>query len=226
LLPAALFAPFASSLGDRFRRERFLLAILLAGAGALGISALAFFAGPSVLLIFALAGVVGVASTLIRPALQALLPSLARTPEELIASNGATSTLEGLATLVGPLVAGVLVAATDSGVVFAVAAAALLAAASLFARVPVEGRIAAASPGQAEVLRHELVAGYRTVLGSLRARLVVGLMIAQKFVRGCLNVLIVVTAFRVLDAGPGAVGYMTAAIGIGGLIGALGALTL
>jgi MFS family permease len=51
-------------------------------------------------------------------------------------------------------------------------------------------------------------------------------MIAQKFVRGCLNVLIVVTAFRVLDAGPGAVGYMTAAIGIGGLIGALGALTL
>ena len=70
------------------------------------------------------------------------------------------------------------------------------------------------------------MAGYRTVLGSLRARLVVGLMIAQKFVRGCLNVLIVVTAFRVLDAGPGAVGYMTAAIGIGGLIGALGALTL
>ncbi len=54
----------------------------------------------------------------------------------------------------------------------------------------------------------------------------VGLMIAQKFVRGCLNVLIVVTAFRVVDAGPGAVGYMTAAIGIGGLIGALGALTL
>jgi hypothetical protein len=110
--------------------------------------------------------------------------------------------------------------------VFAVAGAALLFAASLFGRVTVEGRIAAASTSHAEVLRHALVAGYRTVLGSLRARLVVGLMIAQKFVLGCLNVLIVVTAFRVLDAGPGAVGYMTAAIGIGGLIGALGALTL
>ena len=119
----------------------------------------------------------------------------------------------------------VLIATTDAGVVFAVAGAALLFAASLFARVTVEGRIAA-STSHAEVLRHELMAGYSTVLGSLRARLVVGLMIAQKFVRGCLNVLIVVTAFRVLDAGPGAVGYMTAAIGIGGLISALGALTL
>ena len=80
MLPAALIAPFASSLGDRFRRERFLLAILLIGVSALGISAIAFFVGPSELLIFALAGVVGVASTLIRPAQQALLPSLARTP--------------------------------------------------------------------------------------------------------------------------------------------------
>jgi MFS family permease len=52
------------------------------------------------------------------------------------------------------------------------------------------------------------------------------LMVAQTFVRGCLNVLIVVTAFRVLHAGPGAVGYMTAAIGVGGLVGAFGALAL
>ena len=48
----------------------------------------------------------GFAVTLIRPALQALLPSLARTPEELIAANGATSTFESLGTLIGPLLAG------------------------------------------------------------------------------------------------------------------------
>jgi hypothetical protein len=35
MLPAALIAPFAASLGDRFRRERFLLAIALVGFGAL-----------------------------------------------------------------------------------------------------------------------------------------------------------------------------------------------
>ena len=226
LLPAAVIAPFTSFVGDRFPRERFLVAISAGGSLALAASAAAFFVDRNEYVIFLLASVFGLSSTLLRPALQALLPSLARTPEELIASNGATSSIEGLATLVGPLVAGVLVAATDAGVVFAVAGAALLFAASLFARVTVEGRIAAVSTSHAEVLRHALVAGYRTVLGSLKARLVVGLMIAQKFVRGCLNVLIVVTAFRVLDAGPAAVGYMTAAIGIGGLIGALGALTL
>ena len=51
-------------------------------------------------------------------------------------------------------------------------------------------------------------------------------MLAQTFVRGCLNVLIVVAAFRVFDAGAGAVGYMTAAIGVGGLLGALWATTM
>jgi MFS family permease len=51
-------------------------------------------------------------------------------------------------------------------------------------------------------------------------------MATQGFVRGCLNVLIVVAVFRVLSAGDGAVGYLTAALGLGGLVGALGAMTL
>src|SRR5881398_1107421 len=40
LLPAAAIAPLASSFGDRFRRERFLLGIAILGAAALGASAL------------------------------------------------------------------------------------------------------------------------------------------------------------------------------------------
>src|SRR5205807_6726191 len=39
LLPAALIAPVAASLGDRFRRERFLVAVTLLGALALAGSA-------------------------------------------------------------------------------------------------------------------------------------------------------------------------------------------
>jgi len=226
LLPAALIGPFAAIIGDRFRRERFLVAISLGGSLALVGSAAAYFVDRNEYVIFALASVFGLSSTLLRPALQALLPSLARTPEELIASNGATSTIEGLATLVGPLIAGVLVASTDSGVVFALSAAALLAAALLCARVTVEGRMVMVAANGAENLRRALFAGFRLVLGTRKPRLVAGLMIAQAFVRGCLNVLIVVTAFRVLHSGPGAVGYMTAAIGVGGLVGAFGALAL
>src|ERR671911_2009155 len=84
LMPAALVAPFAASLGDRFRRERFLVGVALVGSAALAGSAAAYYAGKNEGLVFALAGLVGLASTLVRPALQALLPSLARTPQELI----------------------------------------------------------------------------------------------------------------------------------------------
>jgi MFS family permease len=224
MLPAALLAPFASSLGDRYRRERFLLAIALVGCGALAASAAAFYVG-SVPLVFALAAVVGLAATLVRPALQALLPSLARTPEELIAANSATSTLEGLGTLVGPLAAAVFVSLTDVGLVFAVGAVAFLAAAVLLARMTVEGlRLREAVAVESTV--RLLLGGLQAVVHRPRPRLLVGLVFAQTFVRGCLNVLIVVAAFRVFDAGAEAVGYMTAAIGVGGLLGAIGAVTL
>jgi MFS family permease len=225
LMPAAIAAPFAASFGDRFRRERFLLAMALLGAAALGGSAAAAFADAE-LLVYAFAAFVGLASTLIRPSLQALLPSLARTPDELIASNGATSTIESLGTLLGPMLAGVLVSFAEVGLVFTAGAGALLLAAAFLSRVRVEGRIdltAAAVEGGA---RRVLAAGFRTIVRAPRLRLVVALIIAQTFVRGCLNVLIVIAAYRVLHAGGEAVGYMTAAIGVGGLLGAVGAMTL
>src|SRR5512133_1177903 len=72
VLPAALVAPLASSLGDRFRRERFLLVTAATGCLALAGSAAAFFAGRNEALVYALAAVVGISSTLFRPALQAI----------------------------------------------------------------------------------------------------------------------------------------------------------
>jgi MFS family permease len=225
LLPAAVVAPFAASLGDRFQRERFLLGLTFVGSAALIGSAAAFFTDHE-LLVFGFAALIGLTATLVRPALQALLPSLARTPEELIAANGATSTIESLGTLAGPLFAGVLVSLADVGVVFSAGAAALLAAVLLLARVRVEGRIELAAASDASAARRMLTAGLQSIVAASSPRLLVGLVVAQAFVRGCLNVLIVVAAFRVLDAGAGAVGYMTAAIGVGGLAGAVGAMTL
>ena len=226
MLPAAVVGPFAASLGDRFRRERFLIAIALLGSAALGGSAAAFFLGRNEAVVFGLGAVVGVASTLFRPALQAVLPSLARTPEELIAANAGTSTLESLGTLVGPVVAGVLVSVSDAGVAFLVGSGVLLAAAVLLLRVRVEGRIQVAAAGEPARARELVTAGFRLVASAPKPRLILGLTTAQAFVRGCLNVLIVVAAFRLFGAGSGAVGYLTAAIGVGGLVGAFGAMTL
>jgi MFS family permease len=225
LLPAAAVAPLAASLGDRFRRERFLLAMTVVGAAALAASAVAAFASAEVF-VYAFAALVGVSSTLIRPALQALLPSLARTPEELIASNGATSTVESVGTLGGPLLAGILVSLGDVGIVFIVGAGLLVAAAASLARVRVEGRIRLTAASEDETARGRVLAGFEAIAHAPYAPLIVALGVAQAFVRGCLNVLIVVAVFRVLHGSAGQVGYLTAAIGIGGLLGAFGAMTL
>jgi MFS family permease len=225
LLPAAALAPFAASLGDRFRRERLLLAMTLLGSAALAGSAAAAFADQRVL-VFAFAALVGLSSTLIRPTLQALLPSLARTPGELIASNSATSTVESVGTLIGPLVAGVLVAVGSTGIVFVVGSAALLVASALLTRVAVEGRIVFTGSADEAGPRRMAVAGFRAAKNDPDARLVVALIAAQAFVRGCLNVLIVVAVFRILDGTAADVGYLTAAIGVGGLVGAIGATML
>jgi MFS family permease len=225
LAPAALIAPFAASLGDRFPRERFLLAMALIGSGALAGSGAAAFAGERVA-VFVLAAVVGVSSTLVRPALQALLPSLARTPDELIASNGATLTVESIGTLAGPLLAGALVAGGSIGLVFVAGAGALLAAAVLLARVNVEGRSSITVGAGDDGAFRMIAAGFEAIVRIPSARLLVGLVFAQTFVRGCLNVLLVVAVYRVLDGGAAEVGYLTAAIGAGGLIGALWAMGL
>jgi MFS family permease len=225
LLPAAAVTPFAASLGDRFRRERFLLALMLLGSAALAGSAAAAYAD-SEPLVFALAAVVGLTSTLVRPALQALLPSLARTPAELIASNGATSTIESLGTLIGPFVAGLLVSFASVGLVFGAGAGAVLAAAGLLARVRVEGHIEFDAAGEDGNARRMVEDGFRVIARTPNARLLIGLISAQAFVRGCLNVLIVVAAFRLLHGSASYVGYLTAAIGAGGLVGAFGAMGL
>jgi MFS family permease len=219
LLPAAFVAPSAGSLGDRIHRERLLLYSALLGALSLAGSAVAAFAG-SEAGVYTCAAFVGTSQTLIRPTLQALLPSLTRTPEELIASNAATSTVESLGALVGPLVAGALVAAASVGVVFTVAAAALAVAVWLILRVHAEGPVTGKTAS-----RSRPSSAWRTVQQHPGAPVVVILMVAQAFVRGCLNVLIVVAAFQLLDGAGGTVGLLTAAIGAGGVIGAVACST-
>ena len=112
------------------------------------------------------------------------------------------------------------------GLVFVVGAGALLVGAVLLARVDVEDPISLADDAGGEGLRRTIEAGFQAIARGPSARLLVGLVVAQTFVRGCLNVLIVVAVFQVLGGGAAEVGYLTAAIGVGGLIGALWAMAL
>lgn len=226
MVPAALLTPFSALLGDRYSRERVLLLVALASAVALACSAVVFYLGPVEALIYALAAFHAAVSTLVRPVLGALVPSLATTPRELVAANGVSMALESLGMLVGPVIAGVLVATGSPGVAFAFGAAAYLLAMFLLAQVHVGRRLGAAGPADTQGAARALIAGVRLVATEANPRLMVGLVGAQTLVRGALNVLIVVLTFRLLDVDSAWVGYLSAAIGAGGLIGAVGSPAL
>jgi MFS family permease len=221
MLPAALATPFAALLGDRYSRERVLLFVALGSAIALASSAVIFYLGPVEALIYGLAAFHAAVSTLLRPALAALVPSLATTPEELVAANGVSMALEGVGTLIGPIVGGLLVAIASPGIAFAFGAAAYVLAMLLLTQVQVAGGVAPAALPDAHRTRDALVAGLRVVVTEPSPRLVVALVGAQTLVRGALNVLIVVATFRLLGVDSAWVGYLTAAIGAGGLLGAV-----
>jgi MFS family permease len=221
MLPAALATPFAALLGDRYSRERVLLFVALGSAIALASSAVVFYLGAIAALIYGLAAFHAAVSTLLRPALAALVPSLATTPEELVAANGVSMALEGVGTLIGPIVGGVLVAVASPGIAFAVGAAAYMLAMLLLTQVQVAGRLVVAASPDAGRTRDALVAGLRVVVAEQNPRTVVALVGAQTLVRGALNVFIVVITFRLLGVDSAWVGYLTAAIGAGGLLGAV-----
>ncbi len=61
--------------------------------------------------------------------------------------------------------------------------------------------------------------GFRASVSGGKVRLILGLVAAQTFVAGLLNVLVVVIALEMLERGEGWVGLLNGAIGIGGLIG-------
>jgi hypothetical protein len=112
---------------------------------------------------------------------------------------------------------------TDAGVVFAIGAAAYLCAATALAAIHVEGRLRFAEHRAAA---GGLAAGFRFLARDAHSRRIVALFGAQSAVRGALNVLVVVVAFRLLHAGGGWVGLLTGAVGAGTLVGGFATVAL
>jgi MFS family permease len=219
LLPAAAVAPFAALLGDRYRRRRIMVAADLVRACAMSGAAAAVFAGAPAAVVYALAVVAALTGTAFAPAQSALLPSLARSPEELTAANATSTTIESVGFFLGPALAGLALTFTSVGTVFAVTAALFLWSALVLSRIRTDSR---GDPGSepGSILR-EALAGFRTIVGERRLRLVVGLYGAQTLVAGIMRVLLVVTALEILDLGPSGVGFLNSADGVGALAGVL-----
>ncbi len=224
VLPAFVAAPFAGVLGDRYPRERVMFLLSVARAAFMAATAAVLFVGGPIWLVYTLAGGVALVASMVRPMQSALLPQLARTPEELTAANLVLTTIESSGIFLGPAIGGLLLAATNTETVFAVAAASFLLSGLLVAGIKVEA-VAERAEEEGGFFR-EFFAGFRAIGADRNLRLIIGLYGAQTLIAGALNVLIVVAALELLDLGDAGVGFLNSAVGVGGLLGALAAFAL
>jgi len=223
--PAAIAAPFGGMVGDRFPRLRVMVASDLLRMTALALAAVAIALDAPVVTVYLLATVVTLVSQVYQPAQAALLPTLAESPEELAAANVAASTIESVGYFVGPALGGVILAVSNVETVFALTAVAFLWSAFMLALI----RKHAVEPPRATVRGNrwkEALAGFRTIGGDWRLRLIVGLFACQTFVYGAFVVLTAVASIRLLGLGSPGIGYLNAALGVGGLIGGVVAVVL
>jgi MFS family permease len=223
--PAAIAAPFGGMLGDRFPRLRVMVVSDLVRAAALAAAAVAIVLSAPAVVVYLLAILVTVTSQVFQPAESALLPTLAESPEELAAANVANSTIEYAGYFVGPAIGGVLLAVSNVQTVFGATAVAFLWSAAMLALIHMRAPEPAREPARAS-WQHEALAGFTTVWQDSRLRLIVALFGAQTLVYGGLTVLIAVASIRLLGLGSPGIGYLNAALGVGGLIGGLVAVTL
>jgi MFS family permease len=223
MLPSALLAPVLTPYADRWPRERVLVLVSAVRAGATAGTAVLVAADGSVAAVYALAALSTVAATLYRPAHSALLPSLCRTPYELAGANVVRGMLDSLATLVGPLVAAVLLGTSGVTAVLAVAAASSAWSAALMLAVHTD---TVPRSGRRTRPVADLMEGLRAVGGHRDLRLLFRLTIAQIFTRGALTVFSVVVALDLLGTGESGVGALNAAVGVGAVAGSMAASLL
>ena len=226
LLASAVVAPLAATLADRYRRQRVMVSTdLFRAAMMAGATVLVALDAPAVP-VWALTMLASISGTAFRPAQAALLPSLARSPEELTAANVGSSTIVSVGSFVGPALGGLLLAATDVEYVFALNGATFLWSAFLVAGVGRGTGGEVRPPRERTHFLREATEGFRAIAGERRVRLIVGLYGAQTLVDGARTVLVVTAALGLLELGESGVGFLNTALGVGGLIGVFATLSL
>jgi MFS family permease len=225
MLPSALIAPFATAVADRVRRDRVLIWIGVIRGAALGAAAVVIAVDLSVLFVYMLAVVATIPFTVFRPAHSALLPALCETPTELTAANASRGLLDSASTLVGPLLAALLLDVSGPEAVFVLTAGLSLWSALLVSLIDYEPAPREAPPAPIRIAA-DTVEGLRAIAAQRDVTMLFGLGAVQAVTRGALNVFTVVVAIDLLETGEPGVGVLTAAIGVGAMVGSLGASVL
>ncbi len=229
LVPAALLAPAAASLGDRYPRERVLAFGYAVQAIAMLTTAVTMLADAPVLVVYAAATVAASSLVVTRPTQSALLPGLAASPEDLTAANAASGLIEGAGILAGPLMAAAILTSGTPGTVFLAAAVLLAVAALATMRLRPAPPIAGVDEGRSQDDDEEdrgVLAGLRVIVADRDARLVVGLLTVRMLMIGAADVLFVLLALDLLGTGEPGAGILAGALGAGAILGGAATFTI
>jgi len=218
-LPGALLVPLVGSWSDRVRRERLLMASVALRTLLLGAAAAVMTGGAQAILVLVLVGVEAGLASVFRQVQAALLPWLARTPDELTHANTAVSVMQSVAMLAGPAVAaGLLAVSTPQAAMLAACGFTAIAAVVLVGVRPISSKEPPHGSGLLKQLKLDMAAGFEAGVRRRGVRPLVIPAAAQTFARGVLGVLTVTIALSVFDLGSAGVGWLTAALGVGGVL--------
>jgi len=224
LIPSMLLAPLISARLAHIGVARLLAGAYAAAAATLASCAVAILIGAPVVVVYLAAVAFSVCLGVSRPLHHVLMPLVVRHPDELTSANVATSWGEGIGTLAGPALAGLLITVDGPGLACA-GLAGMCVSLPLLARVrPL--RAAAEEPTEGDGGLLDLLAAVRVIASRPNTRALIAFPAGAAAIEGAIDLLVVVLAVQVLAIGPGAAGYLSAAFGAGGLLGAALAVML
>jgi MFS family permease len=241
LVPYILLSIPAGLVADRYERRLVLLASDI-GRGTIMVllTILVVVNGP----IWAIAGLALVAagfSAFFYPAIGAYLPSLVTDERQLGPANSAWASLGNISFIIGPAIGGILLAIGGVTLAFILNALTFVVIGAILLKLPSSAQAVETATGMGAAGPASEAGGDDRVEASppagasaspapatgsrVAVRPLTGLALIQLlagFLGGGIQVLTVILAIDVLHAGEAANGYLNAAIGIGGLIGAVG----
>jgi predicted MFS family arabinose efflux permease len=221
VLPGALCLGYVAVVGDRMSRS-LLAAVANVALAAVSLAMAATVSNESGLaLLVALLAVGSVASAFMKASLHGLLPRLVPLPSQLVQAGAVASLANGIGTVVGPAVAGAVIASRGADTLYVGLAVVLLVAAATAAAIrstyqPARDESLGASGRSWRPLRGiGLFAppGNRTMLA---------LTLVQHALMGLVGASVVLYAFEVADASSERLsGHLLAAVGAGALVGSV-----
>jgi predicted MFS family arabinose efflux permease len=216
LIPYVLFGTLGGVIADRYDKRRVMVLADVSRAGLMFfLAALAASSAPIALAI-AIAFLSTAAGTPFGPALAATTPGVVK-ESDLSAANAALSTVEHTALVVGPALGGLLLILGSPAMAFALNGVTFLASAASVARIQVRPE---PTEEERSTLVERIVEGLRAIASSGHVSILVVFFIAVSLVYGFELVLLILVSERFLDTGAEGVGFLTAAVGLGGVLAA------